>query len=183
MTSFYEQYWTAAVPFGQFLESVEEKADLWRSYADRARLHADELARVSELPAARQILVLAEDWCGDAIRSVPTIVALAEAAENVEVRILDSDRFPAALTQHLTKGARAIPIAVVFDEHGEQIGVWGPRPAALQAELRAKLRTEGAPSADDKGEFYAPIMAWYAKDRGRTVAQELLMLLERGGQP
>ena len=83
------------------------------------------------------------------------------------------------LTAHTTRGARAIPIAIVLDEGNAPLGVWGPRPAPLQARLRAKIASEGSPNADDKGEFYMPIMDWYAKDKGRTVAQEILMELER----
>lgn len=178
-TTYHDTFWDHGIPFETFLASVEEKADLWTSYSGRAKVHADEAARLEELPGRRKVLILVEDWCGDAIRSVPTLVALANASDDVELRVLSSDSHPEALTSKLTRGARAIPIAVVFDEDGNEIGTWGPRPAPLQAMLRAKIREEGSPTPETKGEFYAPIMAWYAKDRGRTVAQELLMVLER----
>ena len=178
-TTYHDAYWAHGIPFETFLASVEEKADLWESYAGRAKVHADEAARVQALPARRRVLVLVEDWCGDAIRSVPTLEALARASEHVDLRVLSSDQYPEALTSKLTRGARAIPIAVVFDEEGHEIGTWGPRPAPLQAILRAKILEEGSPTPEIKGEFYAPVMAWYAKDRGRTVAQEMLMVLER----
>lgn len=180
-TAYHDAHWSAAVPFEQFLAGVREKADLWASYTKRARIHGDEAARVAELPADRKVLVLVEDWCGDAVRSVPTLVALAAAGPRVELRVLDTDAHPAALDAKLTRGARAIPIAVVFDAAGHELGTWGPRPAPLQAELRAKIRAEGSPTPETKGEFYAPIMAWYGRDKGRTTAQELLMILERGG--
>ena len=161
------------------MDGVEQKVDLWASYAGRAKVHGDELARLEALPGARKVLILTEDWCGDAIRSTPTVVAMAEASDHLEVRAIDADKHPAALDTRLTRGARAVPTVIVFDEHGEEIGQWGPRPAPLQAQLRAKILAEGSPSPETKGEFYAPIMAWYAKDRGRTVAQEMLMILER----
>ncbi|MEL6714490.1 MAG: thioredoxin family protein [Planctomycetota bacterium] len=175
------QYWDRAVAPEAFLDSVEAKRDLWHSYAKRARLHADEAARAEALPGPRRILVLVEDWCGDAIRSTPAIVALADASPGTEVRFLDVGEHPGALDGRTTAGARAIPIVVVDDGEGNELGQWGPRPAPLQAELRRKIREEGRPTAETKGEFYAPVMAWYAKDRGRTVGQELLMLLERTG--
>jgi hypothetical protein len=177
---YFDRFWASAVSWGDFLEGVEQKADLWASYAGRAKVHGDELARLKAIPGARKILILTEDWCGDAVRSTPTVVAMANAREDFEVRVLNVDGHPAALDSRLTRGARAIPIVIVFDEDGEEIGQWGPRPAPLQAELRAKILTEGSPTAETKGEFYAPIMGWYAKDRGRTVAQEMLMILERG---
>ncbi len=180
MQSFYTQYWTEATSFESFRSTVAEKADLWASYAKRAQVHEDERTRAADLPGDRRIIVLAEDWCGDAIRSIPTMVALAEASPRTEIRVLDTDKHPEALSGRLTKGGRAIPIAIVFDAEGNEIGSWGPRPAVLQATLRAKIKAEGPPQPEAKGDFYAPIMAWYAKDKGRTVAQELLMLLERG---
>ena len=183
MDAFFETYWPSTVTWDAYLDAVEEKADLWRSYAKRAKLHDDERARLEHLPGARRILVLAEDWCGDAIRSLPTLAAMADATPDVELRVLRSDEFPDAIGEHLTHGGRGIPIAVVVDEVGDVLGTWGPRPAPLQAMMRAKLRAEGSPTEETKGEFYAPIMAWYAKDGGRTVAQEMLMLLERGGEP
>lgn len=177
---YFDRYWPSTITWKDFLGGVEQKADLWTSYAERARVHSDELARLAELPGARKVLILIEDWCGDAIRSAPTVVAMGAAREDLDVRVLDVAHFPDALDERLTRGARAIPIVIVFDGDGNEIGQWGPRPAPLQAELRAKILAEGGPTPETKGEFYAPIMAWYAKDRGRTVAQELLMILERG---
>ncbi len=178
--SYFDRYWPATIPWSEFLEGVTQKEDLWTSYTGRARLHADELARLGALPGARKVLILTEDWCGDAIRSTPTIVAMGEARDDLEVRVLNVDEYPSALDSRLTRGARAIPIVIVFDGEGNEIGQWGPRPAPLQAQLRAKILAEGPPTPETKGEFYAPIMGWYAKDRGRTVAQEMLMILERG---
>ena len=179
MTSFLEQYWPEGVPFTDFVIGAVKKAELWQTQARRAVLHDDERIRASDLPGKRTIIVLMEDWCGDAARSVPTLAALAEASSQIELCIVDSGKHPAALDNFLTKAARAIPIALVFNEEGEFMGVWGPRPAPLQALLRSKLRIEGSPGPEDKESFYEPIMKWYAEDRGRTVAQELLMVLER----
>lgn len=177
---YFDRYWPATTSWTEFLGGVKDKADLWTSYAGRARLHDDELVRLAALPGARKIMILTEDWCGDAIRSTPTIAAMDAACEDIEVRVLDVEVEPSALDERLTRGARAVPIVIVFDGEGHEIGQWGPRPAPLQAELRAKITAEGPPKPETKGEYYAPIMAWYAKDRGRTVAQEMLMILERG---
>lgn len=176
----FTRFWPETATWENFLETVEAKADLWHSYAGRAKLSAAVVARLSALPGARKVMILTEDWCGDAIRSTPTIAAMAKVTGAVEVRVLDVEQHPEALDGRLTRGARAIPIVIVFDADGVEIGAWGPRPAELQGLLRKKIADEGAPTLATKGEFYAPIMAWYAKDRGQAVADELLMLLERG---
>ncbi len=176
-------HWEDALAWGPYLESVAQKRDLWLANSRRAEVGEAEAARLAALPGPRRVLVITEDWCGDAIRSVPSLAAALGSAPDVEVRFLPLDSHPEAVEGFRTHGGRAIPIALVFDEHDALLGAWGPRPAPLQAMLRERLATEGRPTAETMGEFYAPIMAWYARDRGVTVIQEVLMLLERGGAP
>ena len=180
---FTSEEWEAARPWSAYQAHIEENRDLWDAHARRVTLDDDARARLEALPGARRVLVLTEDWCGDAARSVPVLAAACQAANAVEHRYLDSDQHPDTIARFLTHGGRAIPIAVVQDEHGAYLGMWGPRPAALQALLRAQRRREGPPTPETKATWYAPIMAWYGRDRGRTTVDELLMLLERGGTP
>ncbi len=175
--------WNAALSWPAYLESVHDKRELWEANWQRATVHADEAARLAALPGPREVLVLTEDWCGDALRSVPFLARAAEVAPSLTLRCLPSDDHPDLLSRFLTHGGRAIPIAIVRDEHGECLGAWGPRPAPLQALFRARRALLGAPTKETLGAFYAPVMAWYAQDAGRTIVQELLMLLERGGTP
>ena len=175
--------WDDALPWGAYLETVKDKRDLWLTHWERTEIHPDERARLETLPGPRRVLVLTEDWCGDAARTVPVLAKALAAAPQVEARYLPSDLHPGAIARYLTHGGRSIPMAVVFAEAGRELGAWGPRPAPLQALFRARLKELGRPTEESKGAFYAPVMAWYSKDRGRTTVQELLMLLERGGAP
>lgn len=178
--------WNDALSWAAYLETIADKREVWLANLRRAKVGEAEAARLAALPGPRRVLVLTEDWCGDAARSVPALAVALEASPLVEARYLPLDAHPEALGGALlTHGGRAIPMALVADEHGRELGAWGPRPAPLQALLRERLRVEGRPGADEesKGAFYAPIMAWYAKDQGVTALQELLVLLERGGTP
>jgi hypothetical protein len=175
--------WDAAVSWTTFLETVEEKADVWTSSWRRASLTDADRRRLESLPGTRRVLVLTEDWCGDAARSVPMLAKAVEAAPGCSLRVLDIEEHPDAIDRHLTRGARAIPVAIVVDEDGRDLGWWGPRPAALQTLLREKLAAEGPPAKEEVASFYAPIMRWYRRDGGRSVLDEFLLLLERGGLP
>jgi hypothetical protein len=175
--------WEAGLVWPAYLESVKEKRDLWLSHHERAEVGPEEASRFAKLPGRRRVLVLTEDWCGDAARIVPVLAKGFSGAPGVEARYLPSDEHPRAIERFLTHGGRAIPIAIVHDEEDRPLGAWGPRPAPLQALFRARERELGRPAPEAKAAFYAPLMAWYAKDRGRTVLEEILMLLERGGRP
>ncbi len=175
--------WAAAKPWPEFLAAVREKRDIWESALRRVVLDEWMLDRLHDLPGPRRVLVLTEDWCGDAARSVPVLATALDAADGVEHRYLESDDHPDALLRHLTHGGRSIPIAIVQDGTGRPLGWWGPRPSRLQALVRARLRDHGRPPPGGVGEWYAPIFGWYGQDRGRSVIEEILMILERGGRP
>jgi Thioredoxin len=171
--------WTAAIPFETYLENVKAHAELWQHHAEHAEVPEGIRARLADLPGERKVLILTEDWCGDAVRSVPVIVKALEAAPGVTVRLLDIASHEDLINQHLTKGAKAIPVAIVADADGREIGWWGPRPAPLQAILRDRIRELGSPKKEEMGKFYAPIMGWYKKDGGKTTLEEMALLLER----
>jgi hypothetical protein len=177
---FTQEQWDAGVSWEEYLAGVEKHAELWHHHWENAEVGEGYRARLADLPAPRRVLVLSEDWCGDAVRSVPVIVKALKSAPNVEVRILDITSRPEVIDRHLTKGAKAIPVAIVADPNGDEIGWWGPRPAPLQTMLRDRVREKGRPTKETMGSFYAPIMGWYKKDGGRTTLDELLLLLERG---
>ena len=126
---------------------------------------------------------LTEDWCGDAARSVPVLAQAFDLAVGTEHRYLESGAHPGVILRYLTHGGRAIPMAIVQDEHGRALGAWGPRPAPLQALVRARRRELGPPTPETRAAWYAPIMGWYARDGGKTVLEEILVVLERGGTP
>jgi hypothetical protein len=180
---FTEDEWAATLSWDDYLAGVKDKRDLWEANAKRAAVDEVSASRLSSLPGKRRVLVLTEDWCGDAVRSVPLLAKAFAFAPLVEARYLLCDEHPDALTRNLSHGGRAIPMAIVEDEHGRHLGTWGPRPAALQALYRARRREFGPPTPEQMGEFYAPIMQWYAKDGGQAVLDEVLLLLERGGTP
>jgi hypothetical protein len=121
-----------------------------------------------------RLVVLAEDWCGDASNTVPVLAKWAEQTTNVELRVLLRDENPAVMDRYLTGTARAIPVVIVLTEEMEEVGWWGPRPEALQAWTKEHLAL-GA----DKKALYPDIRRWYARDKGETTLREVLAVMER----
>ncbi len=162
----------AARTFPEFLEAAEANAELWAAIARRARAPEQVVERVRGLPGRWRLLVLLEDWCGDAVNTVPVLAALADAAPNLELRVLGRDANPDLTNAHLTGGSRSIPVAIVLDEDWNEVAWWGPRPAELQGWFRA----EGMqlPAA----ERYAAARRWYARDRGESTLREIVCLIE-----
>ena len=97
MTVGLKGYWEAAAPFDEWLDRVESNRDLWRGIYERTRIDPDTVARVD---GPYRLLVLAEDWCGDAVNTVPWLARLAEESEHLELRVLRRDEHPALMATH-----------------------------------------------------------------------------------
>lgn len=173
----YDEAFENGVRFETFLESVDANRDLWHALAGRARVDPDLATRVQAAPGRWRLLAIAEDWCGDAVNILPVAWRLAEAAQSLDLRIVGRDAHPELMDRHLTNGGRAIPVVVLIDEAGACRGWWGPRPSALQD----WFETEGRELP--KPDRYRELRRRYARDRGRSIALELVELIEHGASP
>jgi hypothetical protein len=115
-------------------------------------------------------VILTEGWCGDAAQNIPVIMKLAEINSLIQVRFLLRDENLPIMDQFLTNGGRSIPKLIALDSNSlSPIFDWGPRPARAQ-ELFLERKAKGLDYAE-------PLHAWYAKDKGMQVEQELIRLL------
>jgi hypothetical protein len=162
-----------APEFEEMLASAEKNADLWAAVWRRAKVPDELVQRVAALGGAWHLLILSEDWCGDAVNTVPIVAKLAELSPNLDVRVLARDHNLDLMDAHLTGTSRAIPVVIVLDERFVERGWWGSRPAPLQAWVT------GPGQALDKEARYREVRAWYARDAGRTTLDEIVATMER----
>ena len=160
--------WDKAQSFSAFVASCKaEHCGLWQGIYKLARIPDWALAAVPP-GAGRKLLVIAEDWCGDASNTVPIIAKLVDQAPGLELRVILRDENPELMDQYLTNGTRSIPIVIALDDEFQELGHWGPRPAQLQAWAMANRLTT------PKAELYPQVRKWYARDRGETTLREVL---------
>jgi hypothetical protein len=163
----------AAPNFETMLGSVEKNVELWAAMWRHARVDDEYVRRVSSLPGSWHLLVLSEDWCGDAVNTVPIVARMVDRCPNVDLRVLARDENPDIMDSHLTGGSRSIPVIIVLDEAYEERGWWGPRPTVLQRWV------SGQGQLLEKTARYREARTWYARDRGRTTLEEVVSMLER----
>lgn len=161
------QRFEAADTFAQYLDRVEENRELWHGIHQRVRLPDGALERARAL-GPRRLLAISEDWCGDAVNTLPVVARLAEETPEWELRVVDRDANPELMDRYLTDGSRSIPVVVVLDRDFQEVGWWGPRPEELQTWVLG----DGQELAS--GERYKEQRRWYARDRGGTLLAELL---------
>ncbi len=87
-----------------------------------------------------KILVITEDWCGDALVGFPGLAKLVEGAPDVEMRVFLRDANPDVMDQYLKRGLyRTIPVFVFFDEQMNELARFMERQDVV-TELRTVLK-------------------------------------------
>ncbi len=168
-----DSFWDDAVSFETFLPTAEKNADLWRAVWDRAHTPDDLAARAAAVPGPWHLLALSEDWCGDAVNTLPVLARLAEKTPHLDFRLLPRDEYLGLMDEHLTGGrSRSIPVVMLLDAEFVEHGWWGPRPS----ELQAWVMEEGL--ALESEERYKHVRQFYARDKGRSTLEEIVAGLE-----
>ena len=166
----FETLWGEATPWSEYAVPTMKNWPLWDGIYRRVVVPDWALERAARIAPLR-LLVIAEDWCGDAANTVPVMARLVELVPGSELRVLARDRYPAVMDRYLTGGSRSIPIAIGLDPVFRELGRWGPRPSELQAWVMANKETL------PKDQRYAEVRKWYARDRGESTLRELLQAL------
>ena len=162
----------SALPFPDYLETVQKNESLWRGVHQRARVPKTVVAEARALPGTWHLLALSEDWCGDAVNILPVVARFTEALPNVDLRVLARDENLDIMDAHLTNGrSRSIPVFILYDGDFRERGWWGPRPSRLQKWVMEEgMKMEPGPR-------YAETRRFYARDKGRAILAEVLELL------
>jgi hypothetical protein len=96
-----------------------------------------DLAAFQHLPQPLNVLVLAEDWCGDVIDNLPILGRLAAESGKLNVRVFLRDQNADLMDQFLNQGQfRSIPVFAFFDEQFQELGRFIERPASVTERRR-----------------------------------------------
>ena len=162
--------WDGAIPYSRFVEEAEKNVNLWEGVYRTSKIPDWAKEGACERGQNLRLLVLAEDWCGDASNTVPILARLGDEAKCLEMRVIKRDENPEVMDRYLTNGTRSIPIVIAVDPDFHERGHWGPRPRELQQWVMDNK------DSMPKTELYPKVRRWYAKDRGETTLREVLEL-------
>lgn len=120
----------------------------------------------------RTWLVISEGWCGDAAHIVPIMHKVAELNPNITLRIVLREQNEALMNDFLTNGGKSIPKLIMYNPKDQTVeNTWGPRPEGA-TKLYNKYKKQ-----DDFEALKKALQQWYNKDKGQSIAHELVDLL------
>lgn len=127
---------------------------------------------LSSIKTKQNWIVITEGWCGDSAQNLPALAKIAKVNPLIELQIIERDENLDIMDLYLTNGTRSIPVLISFDENGNEIFRWGPRPKEAQ-QLVTRLKSEGM----EHDAFVEQLHLWYARNKGAALEKELKVLL------
>ena len=136
--------------FQQYLDQMGTNKEKFMEFLREVKIRPEDHEALKKLGKKLHVLVITEDWCGDALYNVPVFAKLVEGNPNVELRVFLRDKNPDLMDQYLNQGIyRSIPVFAFFDEHMNEIARFIERPPKVtevvekkMLEVRRALRTE-----------------------------------------
>ena len=128
--------------YADFVARAAVNRDKFELYYSDSPLSADDISffkRAAALPnGPAKILALAEAWCGDVYRELPTVARIAEAT-GMDLRVFLRDENPDIMDEFLSNEgkSRAIPVFVFYTKDTHYITHFKERSAGAHAELAA----------------------------------------------
>ncbi len=133
-----QERFNEGLTYQQYVDQMTQNKDRFIETEGKVQLKPDDVATFKNLPEPHNVLVIAEDWCGDVIAGLPVIGKLAQEAGNLNLRVFLRDQNEDLMNQYLKEGKfKSIPVVVFFDQQMRELGHFIERPAAQTAESAA----------------------------------------------
>jgi thiol-disulfide isomerase/thioredoxin len=130
-----QERFNEGLTYQQYVDQMTQNKDRFVENEGKAQLKPDDVAAFKNLPEKLNVLVIAEDWCGDVIAGLPVLGKLAEESGKLNIRVFLRDQNEDVMNQYLKDGKfKSIPVIVFFDQQMRELGHFIERPAAQTAE-------------------------------------------------
>lgn len=139
------------------------------------KLSPDQTEFFQNLRTRQTWLVFLESWCADGAQTIPVLNKIAEVSANIDLKIILRDEHPELMNNFLTNGTRSIPKLIILDKDLEVMETWGPRSNTATQMVSDYKKEYGKIDAD----FKAKLQVWYNKDRGISIINELIDLVQK----
>ncbi|HYB40146.1 MAG TPA: thioredoxin family protein [Candidatus Methylomirabilis sp.] len=126
--------------FAQYLDQMGTNKETFTKFLSEIKVRPEDRDAIAKLGKKIKVMVITEDWCGDALYNVPVLAKLVEGNPSVEMRVFLRDKNSDLMDQYLNNGLyRSIPVFAFFDENMTELARFIERPPKVTEELEKKM--------------------------------------------
>ena len=154
--------------FPQYLDQMVTNKEKFLQSLSEIKVSPEDQKVFRNLKKKLNVLVITEDWCGDALMNFPVLAKLVEGAASVEMRIFLRDQNPDLTDRYLNQGIyRSIPVFAFFDDHMQELARFIERPPKVTEFIDKKM-----------GETRRALREQHKEEWQRAAVEELASLLK-----
>lgn len=126
-----QEYFEKGITLESYMAQMESNQQ--KSYSVYEKFELPEDAEFIALLKEKKphVLVITEDWCGDAMMNNAILRKITDTAD-VDVHCVYRDENLELMDRYLTNGGRSIPKYIILSEDGQVLADWGPRAPKVQ---------------------------------------------------
>ena len=126
--------------FQQYLDQMGTNKETFTKFLSEIVIRPEDKEALAKLGKKLKLMVITEDWCGDALYNVPVLAKLVEGNPNIETRVFLRDKNADLMDQYLNQGMyRSIPVFAFFDENMNEVARLLERPSKITDQLEKKM--------------------------------------------
>ena len=126
--------------FQQYLDQMGTNKETFTKFLSEIKIRPEDKEALAKLGKKLKVMVITEDWCGDALYNVPVLAKLVEGNPNIETRVFLRDKNADLMDQYLNQGMfRSIPVFAFFDENMNEVARLLERPSKITDQLEKKM--------------------------------------------
>ena len=126
--------------FQQYLDQMGTNKETFAKFLAEIKIRPEDRDALAKLGKKLKVMVITEDWCGDALYNVPVLAKLVEGTPNIELRVFLRDKNADLMDQYLNQGMfRSIPVFAFFDENMNELARLVERPGKITEQLEKKM--------------------------------------------
>jgi hypothetical protein len=143
--------------FQAYMDQMAENREKFAANYAAAAIDGEAATFVCNLGVPLNVMVITEDWCGDALTYVPVFGRLAECTDCWTLKVFLRDQNLDLADQYLKEGRhRSVPVFVFFNQDMRELGCFIERPRAVNAERQRLIDqlAEQHPAVIQAGRIY-----------------------------
>ncbi|HUS15075.1 MAG TPA: thioredoxin family protein, partial [Chloroflexia bacterium] len=136
---------TQGMTFNEYVAQMAENQEKFAANYAGFQITPGDQEVICGLGQPLNVLIITEDWCGDALTYVPVLGRLAECAGTWNLRVFLRDQNLDLADQYLNQGKwRSVPVVVFFDQEMRELGRFIERPALANQDRQGVIDSAAA---------------------------------------
>ena len=120
--------WLTGLTLDEYVAGMKMNQSHMTRRLASVQLTSAERSAFARYPRRMHVLVMTEDWCGDALMNVPIVARIGEALPDADLRVFVRAAAPELNAYYTGRGVTRIPVISFLRQDFRELGAWVERP-------------------------------------------------------